>query len=320
MSLILLATFNGAAWLPAFLASVQSQTRRDWRMLVRDDDSKDHTLQILEAAASDSRITVLDDGGGRLGVTRNFGRLMEHARQFTERYIFFADQDDVWLPQKLERQTAAIAAMESALGEDVPLLVHSDLELVDRDLRQIHPSHTAFARVRRACPADRLLATALLHNFATGCASAINRPLLDVAAPLPTTAVLHDWWVTACAAALGQIGYLPEPLVRYRQHSTNAVGAAGSWRRWGPRILLRKTSWQRIRANLERSFEQARALRDLLRESPTATEMNRRLVDYYCHCVAPGQPRWRRLAGLVSLRQISPIDRALVAAWGVLAR
>src|SRR5205809_1117680 len=115
MSAILLATFNGGAWLPAFLASVQSQTRNDWRMLVRDDGSADATGQdVADAAARDPRIIVLSDNGQRLGIMQNFGRLMEEARRLGERHFFFADQDDVWLPQKLARQLAAMTALERA--------------------------------------------------------------------------------------------------------------------------------------------------------------------------------------------------------------
>src|SRR5439155_22468886 len=107
--------------------------------------------------------------------------------------------------------------------------------------------------------------------FATGCASLINRSLLEIALPLPPAAVLHDWWITACAAAFGTIRYLPEPLVLYRQHGRNAVGAASVWRRLQPWRVVRNGAWRRIQENVQRSSRQARALLDRLRERSAGT-------------------------------------------------
>jgi rhamnosyltransferase len=315
MSAILLATYNGAAWLPEFLASVRRQTRGDWRMLIRDDDSTDATPEILaEAAACDPRFVVLSDNQQRLGLVRNFGRLMEQAPRLDERHFFFADQDDVWLPDKLERQLAAMRALEDGLGNDVPILVHTDLRVVDGELREIHASHTIYAGVRRTCGEHRALPTILMHNCATGCASLINRPLLEIALPLPPAAVLHDWWIAACAAAFGKIHYLPEPLVLYRQHAGNAVGAASLWHRLKPWQIVRNGAWQHIQTNVQKGFGQARALRDRLRERGAGTlATNVGLVEDYCHAFDANRSAWRRRTQALRMRRLTLLDRVLLA-------
>ena len=219
---ILLATYNGARFLHAQIDSILGQTCQDWRLLIRDDGSTDATPEIIDRYAGQypGRIEVIHDGRANLGVVGNFSTLMERS---DADYIMFCDQDDVWLPEKIAESYKAMRALERRHGSDTPLLVHTDLTVVDEDL---NPIHRSFWRYQRLDPErGRSLASMLIQNVVTGCATMANRRLKDMALPLPREIRMHDWWLALVAAAFGQYGYVPRPLVLYRQHGANTLGA-----------------------------------------------------------------------------------------------
>lgn len=206
------------------LCSIQQQTEPNWQLLVRDDGSTDDTCDILaEFARDDSRIVLIRDGQSRLGPAANFGGLLQYGWNRGADYVFCADQDDVWLPEKIELEMSAMRAAEVEVGNQTPLLVHADLDVVDERLRTVHPSFMGQMRLRPEVAAP--LKTLLVQNFVTGCTLLVNRLLLELAIPLPAASPLHDWWLALCAAAAGRIVFLPQALVKYRQHGGNEVGA-----------------------------------------------------------------------------------------------
>jgi hypothetical protein len=219
---ILLATFNGALHLPAQLDSLLGQTDESWRLLVRDDGSGDATRQIIASYRDryPARIVLIDEGGGRLGPVGNFARLLGAA---TAERIMFCDQDDVWLPGKVAATVRKMAELEKNFGRETPLLVHTDLQVVDDALRPIAPS---LWRYQGTDPErGRRLNRLLVQNCATGCTVMINRALADRALPIPAAAMMHDWWLALVAACFGCIGYVAEPTALYRQHGANDTGA-----------------------------------------------------------------------------------------------
>lgn len=222
----MMVTYNGALFISEQIKSIQMQSFDDWLLLVRDDGSTDGTIDILnEAAAGDSRITILDSSFNRgLGPSLNFGAALEAALSTKSDLFFIADQDDVWETDKLLLQSAQFPLMG---GESLPLLVHSDLEVVNQGLDPIHSSLVSYMGLmpRPQKPLESLLT----RNFVTGCASACNRQLLKASLPIPPDAIMHDWWLALVAAALGEIRFMDQPLVRYRQHPANSVGAKGVW-------------------------------------------------------------------------------------------
>jgi rhamnosyltransferase len=223
---IVLSCYNGARYIGEQIESIRQQTFRDWTLLVRDDGSSDSTLEIVEGfARADSRIRLLPDRRGNLGPPASFGALLEHALERQAAYVAISDQDDVWRPDKLERQLDLLRAHEASVGMGHPALVHSDLTVVDSDLRPIHASYFRYQRLEHvtADPLRRLL----LQNFVTGCTAMLNRALLRLAVPVPSV-VMHDWWLAQCAAALGSILFLPTSTVLYRQHGANAIGSRGA--------------------------------------------------------------------------------------------
>ena len=221
---ILLSTYEGERFLVPQLHSLLSQTHRDWVLYWRDDGSRDGTKQVMRAFLArlgPDRAVVLDENI-RVGATESYMRLLRRAYADGNLAMAFADQDDVWLPEKLSRGIAALATVP----DEVPALYFARQVLVDASLRRI-----AFSfRVRRA-PG---FPTCLTQNLATGCTVLMNREAMALIAERPAPRdSLHDWWSYIVVAAQG--GRLiadNEPTVLYRQHDSNAIGA--------PRSVLRR--------------------------------------------------------------------------------
>ena len=144
---ILLATYNGATFLAAQLDSILGQTHTDWRLIIGDDGSTDGTREVIGAyrARFPEKIVTLGERTENVGVVRNFSRLIEHAEAD---YVALCDQDDVWKPEKLELSLDKMRALEAKHGADTPLLVFTDLSVVDRDLRVVHPSFWRYQQIR----------------------------------------------------------------------------------------------------------------------------------------------------------------------------
>ena len=253
---ILLATYNGARYLEQQLTSILMQTYPEWEILARDDGSCDDTVAILESFAHrhPGRLRLVRDGAGHLGTRGNFARLLEET---DADYIAFCDQDDVWHPRRIELGLARVRELEKARGRQSPILVFSDLTVVDEQLRVVAPSLWTYARVTPSMARWKALLT---DNLVGGCTFLFNRALRDAAVPVPEEAFLHDSWVSLVAALLGYVDALPVATVMYRQHTANSVGARPNslWHvaRRLPRLWRRDAFVQ----HLARSQRQAEAI------------------------------------------------------------
>jgi glycosyltransferase involved in cell wall biosynthesis len=227
---VLLACYNGEAYLRQQLDSLLWQDFRDLRIIARDDGSRDATPAILAeyARRHPGRVALLGDGAGNLGVIGNFNRLAGAA---TAPYVAFCDQDDVWKRGKISHTLEAMRAAETRPG---PVLAHTDAVVVDRDLRPISPS---LWRHEGSSPSHASrLGGLLLQNVVTGCTAMANRLLMDLAFPVPAEAMMHDWWLALTATAFGRIAALRERTMLYRQHGASVVGAKA----FRPRDILAK--------------------------------------------------------------------------------
>lgn len=214
---ILLPTFNGASWLPELLDSVLAQSFTDWTLWARDDGSTDSTVDILTTFAKrEPRIRLVTGGSQRLGAAGNVGLLLEGS---TAAYSLLCDQDDVW-----NRDKVAFTVDRLRRGSrGCPVLVHGDLEVVGEQLQLISPSFWEF---RALDPIDGVKFSRLLvRNVAVGCTMGMNAALRRRVTPIPAAAYMHDWWIALVAAGIGEIHRIDTPLIRYRQHSSNTVGA-----------------------------------------------------------------------------------------------
>lgn len=210
---LLLATYNGAAHLDEFLASLAAQTCRPDRLVLRDDGSTDDSVDRVLAWGRAQGIAVQQlPGGPRLGPARSFLQLLAEAGEAG--LYAFADQDDVWLPHKLERAVDHIT--RAGEGRDVPVLYASTLTVTDARLTPLSTTPV---------PRRLGLGSALFENVLTGCTMVFNRALAErLQRHLPADPLMHDWWVYLVAAAVGRIVFDPQPGVLYRQHAHNTLG------------------------------------------------------------------------------------------------
>lgn len=224
---VLLASFQGAAYIQAQLDSILAQTVPDLQIIISDDGSTDGTRQILEKykkyypdqivlkhrvkkgefADHDSRVP---------SAAMNFFWLMS---QTDADYVLLSDQDDVWDSQKVEKLLKRMKEIETPRR---PVLVYSDMEVVDADLWQISPSFFSYSHVS---PRRTRFSQILVENPVTGGSLMMNRPLLRLARQLPWACYMHDWWIALCASCFGTISCVREPLSMYRQHNGNLLGA-----------------------------------------------------------------------------------------------
>jgi len=255
---IVCPTFNGAKFLPELLDSVRRQTHPEFRLWIRDDGSSDETVEMIEAAVATDHRLVRVAGGERLGVAGSFARLVAQLPPDSA-YIMCADQDDVWFDDKIERTLAAMLAAESAARPAHPILVHSDLVVVDSELKVLDPSYWAYARLE---PEPVSLRRLVVRNVVTGATMMINRRLRELIGAMPADAIHHDWWFACVAAAFGTIVALPEATMFYRQHGSNSVGARD--RRIGVRrlphvVVAGLTSGSAFKREIRQSSAQGRA-------------------------------------------------------------
>ena len=221
---ILLSTYNGERYLTAQLDSLLAQSCRGWCLFIRDDGSKDATCAIIDTYTRrhPARIRRLDDRAGNLGSGRSFMALLAAVEAD---YYLFCDQDDVWLPEKVERLYRKMRQCEQAQGNR-PLGVFSDLRVVDARLRTIDPSLWAYSGIDpRNCrdPYRMILYGCPLF----GCATLFNRAARERLLPYPGWKY-HDLWTALVLAGVGRLDYLPEPTILYRQHGANVTGAHGA--------------------------------------------------------------------------------------------
>ena len=287
---VLLATHNGERFLGALLDSLLDQSERGFTVLASDDQSRDGTLAILERCSFENPgfLRILEPAGVRLGASANFGRLLDAASADT---VFFCDQDDVWLPRKIADSLLLMREAEAAAGDDLPVLVHTGLAVVDSNLAELSPS---FARYVGINPARNGFAALLLGNIATGCTVLANRALYGLARPIPPGILMFDHWLAQVAAATGRIAYLDRATILYRQHDANVIGSmrkgtASVWLRvkrilFSDATLLVLLALSRHAALLIERYG--------TRMDPQAMDQARTLATLWA------RPRWRRFGAL----------------------
>jgi glycosyltransferase involved in cell wall biosynthesis len=259
---VLLSTYNGEKFLGEQLNSLLAQSHKNFILVVRDDGSRDRTVSILESYADDhpERIHLLSRDGVNMGASAGFAFLVDYVLKNKEllglksTYMMFCDQDDTWFPEKIEKLLAAMLATEADNDSTLPIVVHSDLLVVSEQNTAIAKSLISYQGLeieRNSFP------NLVISNLVTGCTALINEPLAEKALPIPEKAIMHDWWLALVAAAFGKLVYLDIPLVHYRQHGNNAIGAkeftkvsVASMPLWS-RILARKPSEHLIEVSIQ---------------------------------------------------------------------
>lgn len=224
MIAILMAVYNGEKYLSEQTASILRQSETDWKLFINDDCSSDNSYSIAEKYAEENpeRIFASRNAVPTGSACANFMGML--GRSDAE-YTMFCDQDDVWLPDKIRLTLQKMKELEKAYG-NTPLLVHSELAVTDKSLNVTAPSFTRYQGLK---PQYNSLNRLLCQNNVTGCTVMINKALADIIKNAPADKMLmHDWWAALAAASFGHIGFVEEPLIQYRQHGDNQLGAVNN--------------------------------------------------------------------------------------------
>lgn len=227
---VLLSTYNGERFLKTQIDSILSQQDVDVQLLVRDDGSKDSTLQILEEYQCAGKLTYYT--GKNLGPARSFMDLMEHAPE--SHYYALADQDDYWPNDKL---SIALTSLDD--HRDFPSLYFCPTEPTDENLKPMG--------IIQGTDAIVSFGESLVYEYASGCTMVFNDHLRQILMQYtPQYLPMHDHWILCVAQAIdGHIVFDRTPHILYRQHGNNVVGAHQSklkvWKERFNRIFVDKT-------------------------------------------------------------------------------
>lgn len=287
---ILMATYNGEKYVKEQIESLLSQTFCNFTLWVSDDVSTDGTWDILQAYARQypQKIKISRREKNSGDSRYNFLGLMVKIK---DNYVMLCDQDDVWLPDKIEKTLAKMKAMEGQYP-DMPILVRTDAKIVDQGLRVVYPSykqvmHSNFDRTD--------FCQVLIQNTFAGCTAMYNRRLADLIDQKPDYCVMHDWWLELIAAAFGKLGYIDEPTMLYRQHGINVIGVKD----------VRKLSYKlsclihndRIKKAIRNTYDQAKNFLQIYEDRMTETQKD--IARRYCEIPAKGKlARWRTIWAL----------------------
>ena len=285
MITVLLAAWNGEKFIREQMDSILRQKGPELRIFVSDDGSTDGTGEILNEYQAEypdqvflyhrsSKRRERDTASGIPAAAGNFFWLMQCAAEDSE-YVMLSDQDDVWKDHKAQTLLDEMKRLEEIFGTEHPILVHSDMEVADVNLKTIHKSFFAYQN----CNPNRVAFSELLvENAVTGGAVMMNRALLELVKERPAACFMHDWWIALAASCFGTISCVREPLYWYRQHGHNTLGAqkAGNVKAVRNRFrqMLKKESGkmneaEKIETNYRKMSAQAHAFGTMFQDRMT---------------------------------------------------
>lgn len=223
--LILMTSCNGEKYIGQQIESICKQSLNDWHLLIRDDGSKDNTIAIIRSfVSSDERIELIENKSAKHGAYLNFWTLIEYAKSLPAYdYYFFADQDDIWVKDKLQIMTDY--AQNSGCNNE-PLMLYSDMEIIDGENRQLISS------INEVMGSGVMKGYSLFftHGFIWGCSAMINNLLFRVTTTFPLDdpridIMSHDNYYGKFALVLGTVRFVNQTLIRHRRHADNTTGA-----------------------------------------------------------------------------------------------
>lgn len=225
-----MSTFNGERFVIQQLRSILGQLPVGGRIMIRDDGSSDATATLV-AALRDDRISLVR--GENIGFARSFLTLLQSVPSDAAT-VMFADQDDVWLPGKIDRAREALARHSLR-----PALYCSAQMLADEHLLPMNATPR--------WPRPPSFGNALSENIVTGCTAALNHAAIELirSAGVPDRVRFHDWWLYLVISAFGTVIFDTQPTLLYRQHDGNQIGHGPGW--WGRQLrilsFLRRYDW-----------------------------------------------------------------------------
>lgn len=299
---VLLATYNGEKYLKKQLDSLLNQTYKDFEIIIRDDGSTDSTNDIIEDFKNryPDRIKVIT--GAPTGSSK--GNFFELLAACPSGYAMLCDQDDFWCEEKIAKTFSKMLEKETECGVDTPVLVHCDAYVADEYLNVISES---FIEYQAISPEFKRLNNLLVQNNLTGCTCMINNALLKLLRIKPESCVMHDWWIALTACLFGETVFINEPLMYYRQHGDNQVGAKNA--RGMDYLVTKYKNRKQVVSNYRAAYAQANAL--LKAFSDRMTPEQKKLVSVYA-----AMPRLNKFERIRAINKYSFKKNTLIRTVG----
>lgn len=218
---VCMATYNGAEYIREQLDSILCQLSEHDELVISDDCSNDNTIEIIQSYNED-RIRIVESQRFKSPV-RNFENAIKHAKGD---YVFLADQDDVWMPDKIKVMTSYFKQ-----GYDI---VVSDCTVVDDQLTVLNDSFYEINKSKGGLIAN------LKKNSYLGCALAFHKRLIKYILPFPQKIPMHDIWIGFVGEILGKAIFIDDKLIAYRRHGKNKTSTAErSHYKMGEKLIFR---------------------------------------------------------------------------------
>ena len=213
-----MATYNGQKYLVEQLDSIINQTYHNWNLLIRDDNSTDKTLEIIQNYhKKDKRIKILKDNKGNLGIVRNFEELLKSSES---EFIMFSDQDDIWVENKLDMYLKMIEKIKNK-----GFMIHSDAILFDKNKSNILKDTFISKKA-----INRGLENVFFNYFVQGATILISKEIKNFILPFPKEVYLHDRYIHLISELFFERIFVNKALIYYRQHGDNQIGAKNTIR------------------------------------------------------------------------------------------
>lgn len=296
---IIIATYNGEDYIAEQIYSIINMSGFDEfvnNIIICDDNSQDQTLNIVKSLVPAGKLIIIDNKYTNLGPIRNFERgILQSSADF----IMLSDQDDVWIETKLNIYIKYIKSIKGNL----PFVIFSDLEVVDINLKKISSSFLEYQSIPKSWYCD--INNLLIQNTAPGCTMLFNRELIEQAMPLPADCIMHDWWLMLVAKTLGEVHFINKPLIKYRQHGNNQVGAKKHSLVCSIKSLKKSSSL--ARKNLISTINQMNDLNELFGEKLSGNTKER--IKYWNLCFSSNANTINKLYIMLikGLKKSSPI-------------
>ena len=272
---IVMATYNGEKYLKEQIESILNQTYKDFVLYIRDDNSTDSTNKIINEYTEkypNKIIQVKDDKVAR-GACKNFMYLLEYVYSLNKHDIYmFSDQDDFWLENKVE---ITVNRYNEVSNKEQPILIHTDLNVVDSKLELINKSFLKYSNLDSDCKEFNKY---LIQNNVTGCTTLVNQKLVDMVNFKINDLCMHDWYFALLASAFGQVIFINKSTINYRQHGNNVLGAKKVKGICGIYNKLIKNNT--IKKDLSRVFKQAESFKE--NHYQELNEKNKKIIDDFC--------------------------------------
>ncbi len=219
---ILLPVYNGEKYLREQIESILKQTNQNWILKIRNDGSKDKSQYIISKFCKKypSKIVQIDCPKENVGLVQSINYLQQASPHGD--YIMFADQDDIWLPHKIDKSLQEVKNLENG-NTSLPVMVCSDVKCVDQNLDLLEESFFVSQKFPKDILGDVNKMAAL--NIIQGCTIMINKSAAKLIFPMPLIMSIHDMWIGLICAYFGTVRYIETPLMLYRQHSDNVAGS-----------------------------------------------------------------------------------------------